>query len=241
MVSPSPLRHRPAGERFLSRNDWLESWHSFSFAGHDDPSWRSFGPLRVINDDRIAAGRGFGLHPHRDMDIITVMIEGQIDHRDSLGSEGRLLAGDVQAMAAGTGIQHSEINGGDHPCRLLQIWIEPAATGLPPRYAQRSITLGAGWTPLVAPAGSGATTLSLSRPIRLWRAQPKAGQALTLPLQESSLGWIQVINGRLHLKPLGTDDLPTLAAGDGLGFAAAQVQELTAIEGEADLLLFQLT
>ena len=132
MAIATPLRHRPAGERFLSRNDWLESWHSFSFGGHDDPSWRGFGPLRVINDDRIAAGRGFGLHPHRDMDIITVMVEGQLNHQDSLGSSGRLIAGDVQAMAAGTGIHHSEVNGGASPCRLLQIWIEPAASNLPP-------------------------------------------------------------------------------------------------------------
>lgn len=240
MAPPLVLHHRPAGDRFLSSNDWLESWHSFSFAGHDDPSWRGFGPLRVINDDRIAAGRGFGLHPHRDMDIITVMIEGQINHQDSLGSEGRLLAGDVQVMAAGTGIHHSEINGGRSTCRLLQIWIEPARINLPPRYEQRSITLEDGWTPLVAPADPGSTTLSLSRPISLWRAQPRAGRSLTLPLQKPSLGWIQMINGRLQLAPSEDGAPHTLAAGDGLGFTAGQLQELTALGGDTDLLLFQL-
>lgn len=239
MAIATPLRHRPAGERFLSRNDWLESWHSFSFGGHDDPSWRGFGPLRVINDDRIAAGRGFGLHPHRDMDIITVMVEGQLNHQDSLGSSGRLIAGDVQAMAAGTGIHHSEVNGGASPCRLLQIWIEPAASNLPPRYAQTSTLLGETWTPLVEPEARGSA-LSISRPIHLWRAQPKAGQSLTLPVQDHALGWIQVIEGGLSLQSPESGGPTHLRSGDGLGFAPAQLQALEVLDGDADLLLFQL-
>ncbi|MBM5828691.1 MAG: pirin family protein, partial [Cyanobacteria bacterium M_surface_7_m2_040] len=101
---------RPAAERFHSQLDWLDSWHSFSFSSHYDPAWMGFGPLRVINDDTIAAGRGFGMHPHRDMEIITVMVQGELHHRDSMGHVEVLRAGEVQRMSAGTGVVHSEIN-----------------------------------------------------------------------------------------------------------------------------------
>ena len=140
MATPSiddPLTRplfRPAAERFHSQLEWLDSWHSFSFAGHHDPAWMGFGPLRVINDDTIAAGRGFGMHPHRDMEIITVMVEGELHHRDSMGHAEVLRAGEVQRMSAGTGVVHSEVNGGDRPCRLLQIWIEPSSAGIAPAY-----------------------------------------------------------------------------------------------------------
>ena len=107
-TTSSPL-FRPSGERFHSQRGWLDSWHSFSFAGHHHPDWMGFGPLRVINDDTIGAGEGFGMHPHRDMEIITVMVEGQLNHRDSMGNSGVIRAGDVQRMTAGTGIVHSEI------------------------------------------------------------------------------------------------------------------------------------
>ena len=100
-TTSSPL-FRPAGERFHSQRGWLDSWHSFSFAGHHHPDWMGFGPLRVINDDTIAAGEGFGMHPHRDMEIITVMVEGQLNHRDSMGNSGVIRAGDVQRMTAGS-------------------------------------------------------------------------------------------------------------------------------------------
>ena len=121
---------RPAAERFHSKLDWLDSWHSFSFAGHHDPAWMGFGPLRVINDDTIAAGRGFGMHPHRDMEIVTVMVDGELEHRDSMGHTEVLRAGEVQCMSAGTGVVHSEVNRGEQDCRLLQIWVEPSQAGL---------------------------------------------------------------------------------------------------------------
>ena len=113
MTSPNntshpPLVFRPAHERFRSALDWLESWHSFSFAGHHDPNLMGFGPLLVINDDTISAGRGFGMHAHRDMEIITVMIEGELHHQDSAGNHGVIQAGDLQRMSAGTGIMHSK-------------------------------------------------------------------------------------------------------------------------------------
>lgn len=234
-----PLCFRAAGERFLSRRDWLESWHSFSFGGHDDPAWRGYGPLRVINDDRFAAGAGFGLHPHRDMNIITVMVEGQLDHEDSLGHRGRLLAGDVQVMEAGRGLAHSEINGGEHTCRLVQIWIEPAAAAATPRYSQSSNRIERHWTPLVGPSGSGAG-LSISRPIVLWRVKPEAGQTLPLPIQAPALGWLQILSGRVALQGLCAPGPEILVAGDGLGLTAGAVQALHVLEQGSDLLLFSL-
>jgi redox-sensitive bicupin YhaK (pirin superfamily) len=224
---------RPAAERFHSRLDWLDSWHSFSFAGHHDPAWMGFGPLRVINDDTIAAGGGFGMHPHRNMEIITVMVEGALQHRDSLGHTELLRAGEVQRMSAGTGVVHSEMNSGDQACRLLQIWIEPEQLGTPPAYEQKPFAIGPGWTPLLDPARA-AGAMAIQRSVRLWRARPGAGDSLALPLAEGRAAWLQLIDGAI------TAPLP-LQRGDGLGFTAGELtQPLLADASGADLLLFEL-
>jgi redox-sensitive bicupin YhaK (pirin superfamily) len=234
--APAPI-FRAATDRFHSSLDWLESWHSFSFANHHDPAWMGFGPLRVINDDTIAAGKGFGMHPHSDMEIITVMVEGELSHRDSMGNGAVLRAGEVQRMSAGTGIVHSEINQGAVPCRLLQIWIEPSSRGLPPAYDQRPYPISAGWTPLIDPDGCDGA-MAIHRPVRLWRASPKPGNSLTLPLVAGQTGWIQLIDGELELE-LGAS-LQQLGRGDGLGFHAKATGTLTASAAGADLLLFEL-
>lgn len=234
------LVHRGAADRFHTRLDWLDSFHSFAFGHHDDRRWRGYGPLRVINDDTIAPGRGFGLHPHRDMEIITVMVAGRIDHSDSLGHRQILERDEVQRLSAGTGIHHSEINGGDRACRLLQIWIEPDRPGLTPSYEQRHFDIGPTWCCLVSPAAA-AGGLTIAAPIRLWRARPTAGQSLSLPLAPGTRGWIQVIDGALEVTALEGAPGPglPLAAGDGLGFAAGLLKDLRA-DPEADLLLFEL-
>lgn len=224
---------RPAAERFHSQFDWLDNWHSFSFSNHHDPAWMGFGPLRVINDDRIAAGRGFGMHPHRDMEIITVMVEGQLNHRDSMGHAEVLRAGEVQRMSAGTGVVHSEINEGATACRLLQIWIEPSSAGIAPAYEQKPFAIGPGWTPLLDPNQSDGA-MAIHRPVRLWRAQPDAGQTLSLAIGSGSHGWIQLIDGA------GEADGQALQQGDGLGFAAGTLASFTAATTGADLLLFEL-
>ncbi len=244
---------RPAAERFHSQHDWLDSWHSFSFASHHDPAWMGFGPLRVINDDRIAAGRGFGMHRHQDMEIITVMVEGELRHQDSIGHHSTLHAGEVQCMSAGTGLLHSEINGSDQICRLLQIWIEPSRQGLLASYQQRPFPPSAGWSLLIDPdASQGA--MAIQRPVRLWRGQPPAGSRLDLPLAAGSQGWIQMIAGELELSVHGPSGASTgrLRQGDGLGLTAAQSANraaaltagprasLTALESGADLLCFEL-
>jgi redox-sensitive bicupin YhaK (pirin superfamily) len=238
---PSWLRPRPADARFHSSHGWLESWHSFSFAGHDHPAWRGFGPLRVINDDWIAAGGGFGMHPHRDMEIITVMVEGVLEHQDSLGHSEALRSGEVQWMGAGSGIVHSEKNGGAGPCRLLQIWIEPSQRGLPPAYDQKAFSLGQGWTRLVDPDGREGA-LGIRRPVRLWRAQPGAGVRLPLPGNPEAAAWIQMVAGGVACQLQQGDGTcgPRLVAGDGLGLAAGVGGHLTALEQGADLLVFEL-
>jgi redox-sensitive bicupin YhaK (pirin superfamily) len=231
--TPAASVFRPAAERFHSQLDWLDSWHSFSFGGHHDPAWMGFGPLRVINDDTIAAGRGFGMHPHRDMEIITVMVDGQLEHRDSMGHSEVLRAGEVQRMGAGTGVVHSEVNGGEQACRLLQIWIEPSQVGLSPTYAQKPFSIGTDWTPILDPEQRGGA-LAIQRPVRLWRAQPEAGQSLPLAITAGRQGWIQLISGG------GQAAGRTLEQGDGLGFAAGALDHFTATSGGADLLLFEL-
>jgi redox-sensitive bicupin YhaK (pirin superfamily) len=247
LLSPTAgLVFRPAAERFRSQLDWLDSWHSFSFAGHHDPAWMGFGPLRVINDDTIAPGRGFGMHPHRNMEIVTVMVEGQLNHRDSMGHAEVLRAGEVQHMSAGTGVVHSEINGGEQPCRLLQIWIEPSSSGIPPAYGQKPFVLQSGWTPLLDPDQAGGA-MAIHRPVRLWRAQPGAGAALPLALAAGTQGWIQLIrgSGEVQRSPTqlsgegGPPALP-LGRGDGLGFSGGALTTFRAGEAGADLLLFEL-
>jgi redox-sensitive bicupin YhaK (pirin superfamily) len=237
-VSQARLVSRPAAERFHTQVDWLNSWHSFSFGSHRDSAWMGFGPLRVINDDTIAAGQGFGMHPHRDMEIITVMVEGQLNHRDSMGHSAVLQAGEVQRMSAGRGIVHSEMNGGDQPCRLLQIWIEPNATGLSPEYEQKPFPLAAGgWTALIDPDASGVA-MAIHHPTRLWRAQLAPGQTLAPPEPAGAMGWIQMVTGAVHLQGM------VMGQGDGLGFQggpeAPPFTALTAGPAGADLLWFAL-
>ena len=236
-LSAGGLVFRPAAERFHSQLDWLDSWHSFSFSSHYDPAWMGFGPLRVINDDRIAAGRGFGMHPHQDMEIVTVMVAGQLNHRDSMGHAEVLRAGEVQRMSAGTGVVHSEVNEGDQPCRLLQIWIEPSTAGIPPAYGQKPFAIGSGWTPLLDPDQRDGA-MAIHRPVRLWRAQPACGQSLSLVIGAGNLGWLQLISG--EATATGEAGQRALQQGDGLGFASGALAQLRAGSAGADLLLFDL-
>ena len=232
---------RPAAARFHSQLDWLDSWHSFSFGSHQDPNWMGFGPLRVINDDTIAAGQGFGMHPHRDMEIITVMVDGDLTHADSMGNSEVLRAGEVQRMSAGTGIVHSEMNQTNAPCRLLQIWIEPAQLGIQPAYEQKPFAISESWTPLIEPSASGEA-MAIARPLRLWRAQPQRQQQLPLPTAEERLLWIQVIDGELRLQSDGPRE-QVLRRGDGLGLVqdTTTSRELIGISDTADVLLFAMT
>lgn len=145
---------RPSAERGHARHGWLDSRHSFSFASYFDPEHMGVSDLRVLNEDRVAPGAGFGAHPHRDMEIITCVLDGAIEHRDTMDHQTRLRAGEVQVMSAGTGIRHSEFNASTtDPLHFLQIWIIPEHRGGEPRYAQKDFSGAGGHTLLVSPDG----------------------------------------------------------------------------------------
>ena len=231
-IAPQSLRLRPAAERFQSRLPWLESWHSFSFASHYDPDWTGHGPLRVINDDTIAPGQGFGMHPHHDMEIVTVMLDGELTHEDSMGNRAVIQAGEVQRMSAGSGVVHSEMNHSTNPCRLLQIWVTPQRAGGEPAYEQKAFSVGPGWTPLLDPQRLDGA-MALQQQVRLWRARPEMGDRLNLPMGFNGLGWLQLVDGAVAM------DDQLLQRGDGVGFGTGEIRELVAAAG-ADLLLFEL-
>ena len=200
-----------------------------------------FGPLLVINDDTISAGRGFGMHSHRDMEIITVMIEGELQHQDSAGNSGVIEAGDVQRMSAGTGIMHSEINASAQPCRLLQIWIEPNHQGLEPAYEQRRIAItDQHWIPVLDPNNSKA--MAIARPVQLWRLKLAQGESIPLPELAYPQAWIQMIKGKISISGEIAASQSDLVQGDGLGFHPSQagIRHIHSSSNQTDLLLFGL-
>jgi redox-sensitive bicupin YhaK (pirin superfamily) len=231
------VRVRPAGERGRSRLDWLDSRHTFSFADYHDPRHMGFRALRVINDDRIAPGWGFGTHSHRDMEIVTWVLAGALAHRDSLGTGSVIRAGEVQRMTAGRGVAHSEFNASDtDPLHLLQIWILPEARGLPPGYAQRRVPaeeLRGRLRPIAARDGrDGAVTIAQDVVLLATRLEP--GQAVEHPLAPGRHAWVQVAAGGLTLE--GT----ALAAGDGAAVSDAHRLRLAATAPDTQALVVDL-
>ena len=174
------------------------------------------------------------------MEIITVMVDGDLTHADSMGNSEVRRAGEVQRMSAGTGIVHSEMNQTSASCRLLQIWVKPAELGIPPAYEQKAFEISESWTPLIEPSASGEA-MAIARPLHLWRAQPQRQQQLPLPTADERLLWIQVIDGELKLQIKGTPE-QSLRRGDGLGLTqeASTQLELIGLSESADVLLFAL-
>jgi len=230
------IRLRKAAERGASRLDWLDSRHSFSFAEYYDPQQMGYRALRVINEDRIAPGAGFPPHPHRDMEIITYVLAGAVEHRDSLGNGSVIRPGEIQRMSAGTGIVHSEFNASvSEPLHLLQIWILPGERGLKPGYEQRAFdraVAGGRFAALAGPAGSGAP-VTIHQDATLAVAMLEAGQSASHRLAGERHVWLQIARGAVRL------DGERLSAGDGA--AVSGVQELAiAAEEPAEALLFDL-
>ena len=230
------IEKRSGAARGQTRLDWLDSRHSFSFAGYHDPARMGWGPLRVINDDRIAPAAGFEPHGHRDMEIITYVVDGALAHRDSLGNGTDIRAGEVQRMSAGRGVRHSEFNAlAEAPTRLLQIWVVPAATDLAPGYAQQAVSpsaLAAGWALLVSGDGREGS-LTLNQHADIHAARPRAGQVLTHRFAPGRLGYLQVVSGQFALGDL------RLEAGDGVAMADEAAFTLTA-QSAGECLLFDL-
>ena len=228
---------RRGGERGRSRSDWLDSRHTFSFADYHDPAHIGFRALRVINEDRVAPGRGFGTHMHRDMEIVTWVLSGALEHRDSLGNGSVIRPGEVQRMSAGRGVAHSEFNAShDEPVHFLQIWILPEARDLPASYAQRDIAadeMRRRLRPIVAPGGDdGAVTIHQDARILATRLEP--GERVEHDVAAGRHAWVQVASGALTVN--GT----ALQAGDGAALSDESRLELAATAPGTHALVFDL-
>lgn len=227
---------RPSAARGQASMGWLEAKHSFSFGRYYDPAHMGFGPLRVINEDRIEPGTGFDTHGHRDMEIITYVLEGALAHKDSLGHGAELRPGEVQHMTAGSGIRHSEFNPSkDEGLHLLQIWIQPEQEGLPPSYEQKPFPASEseGRLQLLASRDGRQGALTINRDVDLYALRLEADQSITHSLTSGRLAWIQVARGALQVN--GT----ALSAGDGLAFEAETTLSFSDGEG-AEILLFDM-
>jgi redox-sensitive bicupin YhaK (pirin superfamily) len=232
------IQLRPGSERGRSKLSWLDSYHTFSFDQYYDPRHMSFRHLRVLNEDWVNGGKGFPTHPHRDMEIITYVLEGALEHRDSLGTGSVIRPGEVQRMSAGRGITHSEFNASpDERVHLLQIWITPARLGLDPGYEQKTIPIEAngGLRLIAAPDGRNGT-VTIHQDAEVYAARLKAGAETTHTLRPGRHAWVQVARGAVTLN--GKE----LKAGDGA--AASQEDELRLRAGEgggAELLVFDMS
>ena len=230
------IQIRRSDERGRGDYGWLKTRYSFSFANYHDPRFMGFGPLRVINEDHIAGGGGFPPHSHRDMEILTWIVSGALAHRDSMGTGSTIGADELQYMAAGTGVTHSEFNASQtEPVHLLQIWILPDRGGYKPRYGQTKLPAGAAddaLAQLVGPDGSGAP-IEIHQNAKLFVARPRADKTLTHALADGRSAWLQLIKGEVAVN--GTP----LAAGDAA--AVRDERELEVVCGvDADFLLFDL-
>ena len=229
------MKIRRSSERGHAEHGWLDTWHTFSFANYHDPQWMGFRSLRVINDDLVSPGAGFGTHPHRDMEIVTYILSGALEHKDSMGNGRVIRAGDVQYMAAGTGVQHSEFNPStEEPVRLLQIWIQPDQRGVAPRYAEKSFADAArGTFHLVASKTGRDHSIPIHQDADLWLAKLDPGQRVEHQLAPGRHVWLHVAEGQIDLK--GT----TLAGGDAAALSDAELLTIQALQ-PSQLLLFDL-
>lgn len=230
---------RPANERGQMKLDWLDSWHTFSFDRYYDPQHMGFRHLRVINEDRVQPGRGFATHAHRDMEIITYVLEGALEHQDSLGHRSAIRPGEVQRMSAGTGVTHSETNPSQtDPVHLLQIWIRPERLGLPPSYEQRAFPIAesTGSLILVAAPDGRDNAVTVHQDVRLLVGRLRGDDSLTYGLQPDRHAWVQVARGAVGLNNV------QLRAGDGAAISQEDSLTFNAVEKDpiAEVLLFDL-
>jgi quercetin 2,3-dioxygenase len=226
---------RPSEARGHANHGWLDSHHTFSFANYYDPDFMGFRALRVINEDHVTAGEGFGTHPHRDMEIITYPLSGAITHRDSTGGEGLLRAGEVQRMTAGTGVLHSEMNDANEELHLLQIWILPNRRGLKPGYEQKSFPESErkGRWRVVASPDARDGSLTVNQDVLLHSTLLGKGEQAEYTLAPDRHAWVQLARGR------GTLNGVELKAGDGVAVSQESRLVLTASE-PIEALLFDL-
>ncbi|MCG3137651.1 MAG: Quercetin 2,3-dioxygenase [Phycisphaerae bacterium] len=230
---------RRSEERGRSSLGWLDSRHTFSFGDYYDPDQMGFRTLRVINDDRVIAGQGFGRHGHRDMEIISIVYAGKLLHRDSLGHGQTLRPGDVQVMTAGHGMMHEEYNGSEtEPVHFLQLWILPQARGLEPAYAQKPFPIPQRlnrWQQVAGPADSTiAEPLTIHQNATVWLSRLEKDQEITHRFLKDRAGWLQVVDGEI------TSGGKHLKTGDGAAIDREAEIVVRGASASADLILFDL-
>ncbi len=233
------IQVRPAAERGHANHGWLDSYHTFSFANYYDEKYMGFRSLRVINDDWIAPGKGFGAHPHRDMEIFTYVIEGAVAHKDSMGHESVIKAGDVQKITAGTGIVHSEYNGSQkEKVHLLQIWIVPAKQNLKPFYQEFRLGSVDSKTPvsLIGSPQGGENVMQFNQDVYIYKGALKSGESYQHDLKSGRGVWLQMIKGEVQVNGVNGQKLV-----EGDGAAVENVNQIAvAVKKDAEFLLMDL-
>jgi len=229
------LQIRRKNERGHFDHGWLDTYHTFSFSEYHDPAHMGFRSLRVINEDRVAPGQGFGMHGHREMEIVTIVLAGALEHRDSLGNGEVLRPGELQRMSAGTGIRHSEFNpSATDPVHLYQIWLQPSRKNLAPSYEQKAFApTGNNDFRLVASPDGRDGALAIHQDAELFLADVSEGANLVRPLRPGRAAWLQVLHGNVTLNG------QALVAGDGVAVVDEAALEVHA-NAESKLLLFDL-
>jgi redox-sensitive bicupin YhaK (pirin superfamily) len=233
------IQIRPAGERGHANYGWLDTYHTFSFSDYYDPRFMGFRSLRVINEDRVQPGYGFPTHPHRDMEIVTYVLEGSLEHKDSMGTGSVIQPGEVQKMSAGTGVRHSEFNHSKtEPVHLYQIWLLPEREGIKPMYEQKGIPAEEKRGKLRAVAspkgGNGDGAVKLYQDAEIFATELGAGQSVEHELGAERYAWIQVLRGAVNVN--GKE----LRAGDGAAIAQEAQLRITGAGENSEVLLFDL-
>jgi redox-sensitive bicupin YhaK (pirin superfamily) len=236
--TPAPfIVSRPAGERFPTRLAWLDSRHTFSFGGHYDPRWTGVRDLLVVNDDRVAPAQGFGRHPHEDMEIVSYVLEGALEHKDSMGNGSVMTAGDVQLMSAGTGVTHSEWNPSKtEPVHFLQIWIAPEREGLRPSYQQKRFApeeKRGKLRAIVSPDGRDGS-LVIHQDAVIYAATLEGAERVEHRLDAGRHAWLHVVRGevRVNGRPM--------KEGDGAGLGPGGAIEVAGAGASGEVLVFDL-
>lgn len=227
---------RPSNERGHANHGWLDSYHTFSFANYYDPEHMGFRALRVINEDRVAPGRGFGTHPHRDMEIISYVLSGSVAHKDSMGNAATIQTGEVQRITAGTGIAHSEFNPSDaDPVHFLQIWILPDTPGLTPSYDEKVFSTAdkQGHWRQVASHNPVEGAVHINQDVDIYATVLTTGDRQPFTFRPGRYGWVQVASGKISLNG------HSLEAGDGAAISDETLLDIQA-HSDAEVLLFDL-
>ena len=233
------LTLRPAAERGHAEHGWLESWHSFSFADYHDPRHLHFGPLRVINEDRVQPGQGFGTHGHADMEIISYVLAGELEHKDYMGTGSIIRPGDVQRMSAGRGVRHSEFNpSATNPVHFLQVWIIPDVRGIEPEYEQRTIPEAEkrGRLRPIATLDGAGESLRIHRDLQVLAGLFNGPEIANHPLAAGRLGYVQLARGTLCINgvPLSAGDGAMLSGEPGINISGGTDAEVLVFDLPAD-------